>query len=129
MASFGGKLVGPPVVGFLFDRTGGYAAGLAFLAVLRMLACGRGGRAARRSRARRLTRRRYNASPILQRSSRFGHDSRRTRLVPHAVDRLRGRHADGRQSGLGAGIEGFAPVRAWVEKKKPDVLFYVCTTT
>ena len=37
MASFGGA-VGPLAVGFLLDRTGGYAAGLAFLAVLLMLA-------------------------------------------------------------------------------------------
>jgi ACS family tartrate transporter-like MFS transporter len=37
MASLGG-FVGPYAVGFLFDRTGGYAAGLAFLAVLLLLA-------------------------------------------------------------------------------------------
>ena len=37
MASFGGA-VGPLAVGLLFDRTGGYAAGLAFLAALLLLA-------------------------------------------------------------------------------------------
>jgi ACS family tartrate transporter-like MFS transporter len=39
MASLGG-FVGPYAVGFLFDLTGGYAAGLVFLAVLLVLAAG-----------------------------------------------------------------------------------------
>ena len=53
-ASLGG-FVGPSVVGFVRDRTGSFAGGLVFLAVLLLLAAVATMRAARRARARRLT--------------------------------------------------------------------------